>query len=92
MMKVQFGENNGRMTLQVCGRLTKGWVEELENCWRSAAEKNPGRHFFVDLRGVTFIDESGESLLRIMHRDGASFVAGGLLVQEVVNQITGGSK
>ena len=61
---------------------------ELEQCWSSRGNK----HISVDLRGVTFIDESGEHLLRRMHREGATFQVGGLLVQEVVNQITGGAR
>jgi len=46
----------------------------------------------VDLRGVTFIDPAGEQLLKSMHRDGASFLATGLLIQEIVNQITGSAR
>jgi hypothetical protein len=46
----------------------------------------------VDLCGVTFIDRAGEDLLKRMYREGASFRAAGLLIQEVVNQVTGGAK
>jgi len=88
MMRAQFLEIEGHPVLQVCGRLAEGWVQELEDFWR-AGKKD---HISVDLRGVTFIDESGARLLRRMYRDGATFLAGGVLVREVVNQITGGSK
>ena len=88
MMLARFHEIDGRTVLQVSGRLTAGWVPELEQCWQSVGKK----HISVDLRGVTFIDESGTRLLRRMHREGATFLAEGLLVREVVNQITGGSK
>lgn len=74
--------------LQVSGRLAEGWVSELEECWRARRDKS----ISVDLRSVTFIDESGERLLRRMHREGATFLAEGLLIREVINQITGGSK
>jgi len=87
-MLARFREIDGRTVLQVSGRLAAGWVTELEQCWRSGGKKR----ISVDLRGVTFIDESGERLLRRMHREGATFLAEGLLVREVVNQITGGSK
>jgi len=92
MMLAQFHDTPDQMVLQVSGRLAKGWVEELEVCWRAERKKSPVRRFSVDLRGVTFIDKSGERLLRVMHRDGATFLVGGLLVEEVINQITGGSK
>lgn len=88
MMLACFKEIDGRTVLQINGRLAAEWVGELEQCWRAGAV--PG--ILVDLRGVTFIDQSGERLLRRMHREGASFLPGGLLVREVVNQITGGSK
>lgn len=91
-MKVHFSESGDQVTLQVCGRLADAWVDELKKCWSAAKVNCPGRHVSVDLRGVTFIDQAGESLLRSMHRDGASLRAAGLRNQEVVNQITGGSK
>ncbi|HLH37902.1 MAG TPA: hypothetical protein VKX39_02040 [Bryobacteraceae bacterium] len=88
MMLARFDRIDGRTVLQVNGRLAAEWVRELEDCWRARRDKN----ILVDLRGVTFIDESGEKLLRKMHRGGATFLSGGLLVREVVDQITGGSK
>jgi anti-anti-sigma regulatory factor len=88
MMLARFREIDGRTVLQVSGRLGDRWVAELEEYWRAGRDKT----ISVDLRGVTFIDESGERLLRRMHREGATFVAEGLLVREVVNQITGGRK
>jgi anti-anti-sigma regulatory factor len=88
MMLACFREIDGRTVLQVSGRLGDRWVTELEEYWGARREKS----ISVDLRGVTFIDESGERLLRRMYREGATFQAEGLLVREVVNQITGGSK
>lgn len=91
MMKAQFDEHDNVVTLRVCGRLAEGWVLELDRCWNMARAAHAGP-ISVDLRGVTFIDHLGEDLLRRMHHDGATFLAAGLLNQEVVNQITGGSK
>ena len=86
MMKAQFRERDGEIVLLVCGRLAEGWVEELEKSWREHRTK------LVDLRGVTFVDHAGQRLLQRMHREGARFMASGLLVQEVVQKVTGGSK
>lgn len=86
MMKAQFRERDGEIVLQVCGRLAEGWVEELEKSWQERRVK------LVDLRGVSFVDPAGRRLLQRMHRDGATFLASGLLVREVVDQVTGGSK
>jgi hypothetical protein len=86
MMKAQFRERDGEIVLLVCGRLAEGWVEELEKSWHERRTK------LVDLRGVTFVDPAGERLLQRMHREGARFMASGLLVQEVVEKVTGGLK
>ena len=85
-MKAQFRERDGEIVLHVCGRLAEGWVDELEKSWREHKTR------LVDLRGVSFVDPAGRKLLQRMHREGAKFVASGLLVQEVVDQVTGGSK
>src|ERR1700758_3023236 len=92
MMKAEFRELDDAIALKVCGRLAEGWVSELENCWRTARATHPASRLSVDLRGVTFIDQAGETLLNLMYRDGATFLAGGLMIKEVVSQITGGSK
>jgi hypothetical protein len=92
MMKVHCTETGNQVILLVCGRLADAWVDELKKCWSAARTSCPAKHVSVDLRGVTFIDHAGESLLRLMHRDGASLLAAGLRNQEVVNQITGGSQ
>lgn len=91
-MKVHSTASGDQVILLVCGRLADAWVDELKKCWSDARTSRPGRHVSVDLRGVTFIDQAGEGLLRLMHRDGASLLAAGLRNQEVVNQITGGSQ
>ncbi len=85
-MKAQFRERDGEIVLHVSGRLADPWVEELEKTWRESRTK------LVDLRAVSFVDPSGRRLLQRMHREGASFLASGLLIQEFVDQVTGGSK
>lgn len=92
MMKAQVLEDGEEVTIQVYGRVAEGWVEELESSWRAARTRHPDARFSIDLRCVTFIDHAGERLLSLMHRDGATFLAAGLLTQEVVNQVTGGAK
>jgi anti-anti-sigma regulatory factor len=92
MMKAQLDEHDGKLTLNVCGRLAEGWIQELEQCWRTARGAHPSGVIWVDLCSVTFIDHAGEALLRRMHQEGAKFLAAGLWNQEVVNQVTGGSK
>jgi hypothetical protein len=92
MMKATFIAAGEQVTLLVCGRLSQPWVAELERCWGEARASHPGCRISVDLCGVTFINEEGARLLRYMHESGASLVAEGLLVRELVDQITGGVK
>ena len=43
----------------------------------------------VDLTGVTFIDQAGRYLLQLLHRDGVRFVASSLMLQDILDHITG---
>jgi hypothetical protein len=88
MMKIEICEDSGRLAFKVEGRLAGPWVYELERCWRSARENRPKGAFLVDLTGVSYIDQAGQYLLELMHRDGANFAAAGLMTQSIVNQIT----
>jgi anti-anti-sigma regulatory factor len=87
MMKAQVSSVGDRVTLIVCGRLTEGYVPELEECWRCARADHPGGRILVDLQHVTFIDDRGSSLLERMHRDGATFAAAGLLTRAIIDKI-----
>ena len=87
MMKIEICVDSGRLTLKVEGRVAGPWVYELERCWRSARENHAKEPFLVDLTGVSYIDQAGQYLLELMHRDGASFAAAGLMTQSIVNQI-----
>jgi hypothetical protein len=89
MMKIEIGEDGGRLVLKVEGRLAGAWVCELERCWRGARETRLKKGaFLVDLTGVSYIDQAGQYLLELMHRDGANFAAAGLLTESIVHRIT----
>jgi anti-anti-sigma regulatory factor len=92
MMRAQLCQVGDDPVVQVCGRLAADWVPELERCWRAARKSYPHGALSVDLRGVTFIDQAGEDLLKRMHHEGASFVTSGLVIPEVVKQVKGGVK
>jgi hypothetical protein len=87
MMRAQVSSTGDRVILKVCGRLAEGWVPELENCWHTARIDHPEGKILVDLNHVTFIDDKGRSLLERMHRDGATFVAAGLLTRAIIDNI-----
>jgi anti-anti-sigma regulatory factor len=87
MMKTEVSSSVDRVTLAVSGRLAESWVQELENCWKSARADQPSARILVDLNHVTFIDDKGRSLLERMHRDGATFTASGLLTRAIIDKI-----
>ena len=78
MLRVAYSDmsDGGRWSLSGC--LAGIWVDELRSLWQEARERTPRAHTAVDLREVTFIDESGEKLLAEMAISGAELIAAGV--------------
>ena len=74
-----------RWTLQ--GRLVAPWVNELKASWKRAHRTAQGRRRIVNLDEVTFIDKSGERMLRSMSNQGAQFVASDVYVKYVLDRL-----
>src|SRR5207245_1785414 len=72
-------------TLQ--GRLVAPWVNELKASWKRAHRTAQGRRCIVNLDEVTFIDKSGERMLRSMSNQGAQFVASDVYVKYVLDRL-----
>jgi hypothetical protein len=79
-----------RWTLQ--GRLVTPWINELKASWKRAHSTVQGRRCIVNLDEVTFIDKSGERMLRSMSKQGARFVASDVYVKHVLDRLTHKSK
>ena len=77
-------------TLQ--GRLVSPWVNELKASWKKAHSPAQGRRCIVNLDEVTFIDKSGERMLRSMSKQGACFVASDVYVKHVLDRLRQKSK
>jgi anti-anti-sigma regulatory factor len=88
-MRIQIDDAGDQVKLQVEGRLAGAWVPELEECWHTALADHPDRKISVDLSGVTCVDQAGQYLLRLMRRDGVSFIGAGLAIRESLNEMTG---
>jgi len=86
-VRITVQENPTLLRLQLSGRLAGAWVAETENTWRSALVS--GRQVEVDLRDLTWIDEAGRRLLQAMNQAGARFIAKGVAVEALVEEITG---
>jgi hypothetical protein len=87
MLRISYSPIKTGQRWTLCGRLAGPWVQELRSCWEDTRQIAGGSQDIVDLAGVTFIDENGESLLADMRDAGVSFVAGGVETQHVVDNL-----
>ena len=87
MLRITVHEDGALWRLHLAGRLEGPWVAETENTWRSAPVS--GRRVEIDMRDVTWIDETGRCLLHAMNQAGARFIAKGVAMEAVVEEITG---
>ena len=92
MLKITIHEAAGALRLELEGRLAGAWVYELEHCWQSIKASHPDRKLSVDLMSVTLISQAGRYLLQLMHRDGVSFIATGLMLQDVLEHFAGSTE
>jgi outer membrane protein len=87
MLRITTERKRGRLTLYIEGRLAGPWVGALEQCWRELSPRGERHKFYINLCGVSFIDDAGKILLKEMHREGGELIAEGCLNQAIVDQI-----
>ena len=87
MLRITVQEDGALWRLQLSGRLAGAWVAETEKTWRSVPVS--GRRVEVDLREVMCIDQEGRSLLQAMNQAGVRFIAKGVAMEALVEEITG---
>jgi anti-anti-sigma regulatory factor len=92
MLKITIIETATDRTWIVQGRLVGPWINELRTAWKRAHRSEDKRACIVDLNDVTFIDKSGERLLRAMCKKGAQLIARGLYIKHVLEQLKTGGK
>ena len=92
MLKITIAESTKEESWTLCGRLIAPWVDELKDTWKRDHRKAKGRKCIVNLDEVTFIDKSGERILRAMLKQGARFVASDLYIKHVLDRVKGRSK
>jgi hypothetical protein len=68
------------------------WVRELEGCWRQATATQSAPRVIVELTDVSFVDEEGGELLKLMAASGAELVAVDMLMKAIVEEITEGGR
>ncbi len=87
MLKITIMETATERRWIVQGSLVGPWVSELRTTWKRAHRSHDKRACIIDLNDVTFIDKSGERLLRAISKKGAQLIAGGMYVKHVVEQL-----
>src|SRR5260370_3356073 len=88
MLKICFSETPSKERWTLHGRLTSPWVRELRACWKKNHGRDKQRAWIVDLNEITFIDKSGERLLRAMVKKRAQFIAKGIYIKHVLEKLT----
>jgi hypothetical protein len=86
MLRITVQEDGSVWRLHLAGRLAGAWVAETENMWRSASVS--GKQVEIDMREVTGIDEAGRCLLRAMNYAGARFIAKGVAMKALIEDMT----
>jgi len=84
VLRVTEQDEPGAWRLTLEGTLSGRWVAEGERVWWGAPAEKPRE---VDLRGVTSVDGAGRDLLHRMHREGANFVAEGVVMKALVEEL-----
>ncbi|MDT8068575.1 MAG: hypothetical protein ROO76_10470 [Terriglobia bacterium] len=85
MLRITVSDNGSEERWTIQGQLTKNSIPELIATWKATPRKSGAR--IVDLRQVTSIDRSGQSVLSMMKDDGAQFVAIGVYTTYILNSL-----
>jgi outer membrane protein TolC len=88
MLKISFSEMPTKEKWILEGRLTEPWVRELRTSWKRNHRTAKERACVVDLKEVTFVDRTGERLLRAIVREGAQCIASGIYVKHILENLT----
>jgi hypothetical protein len=87
MLRITLEEKPGTTCIKIEGRLCGPYVEELDRTWRCLESAPRTKHLFVDLRGMTGLDEAGKRLLSEMYRKHhAEFIARSVLTEFYAQQ------
>jgi hypothetical protein len=92
MLRITVHNDVGATRLIIEGRLIAAWAQELESCWRQATTAQPPPRILVELIDVSFVDEEGGKLLKLMAAAGVELIATDVLMKALVEEITEGGR
>ena len=70
------------------GRLVGPWASELRMTWRNARRESDTRRCIVELNNVTFIDQSGEAVLKEIMSQGAEFITRSVYTKQILQNVS----
>ena len=91
MLRITIHEPEREATVQIVleGRIAGPWATELDRVWAEAFPRLGSRKLVLDLRGVTYADATGKSVLASIYAQGkAELITGTLQTQDLVHQLT----
>jgi anti-anti-sigma regulatory factor len=92
MLRITVHNDIEATSLKIEGRLMGAWVRELESCWRQVTAAQLPPRILVELTDVSFVDEEGGRLLKLMAASGVELIATDLLMKALVEEITEGGR
>jgi anti-anti-sigma regulatory factor len=87
VLRISQGLRPDCTVMELEGRLAGPWVEELRCCWQQLGASATHGGLLLDLKSVSFVDDSGQALLREMRDRGVRLVGRGLMIRHLVEQI-----
>lgn len=92
MLRVTVLNDARGATFKMEGKLTHEWVTEAEKAWTAFSNTPQQERAFVDLCGVSFVDDAGRELLARMHSSGAKLIGMGPMTSALIEEICGGGR
>jgi anti-anti-sigma regulatory factor len=62
-MRITIDQTSTTATMKLEGRLAAAWISECFRAWQSLIPDLVSKEFWLDVRGLTFVDHSGAELL-----------------------------
>jgi ABC-type transporter Mla MlaB component len=89
MLRIQIEDSPGLVTLRLEGELISPWADELFKAWKQVTDRlPPARPVRLDLDGVSFVDEPGKSVLRVLSQAGCQLQGSGPFTASIIEEIT----
>jgi anti-anti-sigma regulatory factor len=87
VLKITRTETSAEEKWTLQGRLVGLWVSEMRKSWKKTHRTNNKLKCIVDLNDVTYVDKKGERLLRAMSKEGAQFIASGIYMKHLLQEM-----